>query len=62
MPTLLVRGAKSDVLSDEGAKLFLSQVPHAEYVDVKGAEHMVAGDKNDAFTRAIVDFLQRLAK
>ena len=35
-------------------------VPHAEYVDVEGAGHMVAGDKNDLFNDAIVGFLDRL--
>lgn len=62
VPTLLIRGGLSDVLSEEGAELFLQQVPHAEYVDVEGAAHMVAGDKNDAFTAAILDFLKRLPK
>ena len=31
--------------------------PGATYVDVGGAGHMVAGDKNDAFCVAILDFL-----
>ena len=29
---------------------FLAAVPHATYVDVAGAGHMVAGDQNDTFT------------
>ncbi len=60
MPVLLVRGRVSDLLSVEGARLFLDLVPHAEFVDVEGAGHMVAGDRNDAFNSAIVDFLDRL--
>ncbi len=59
VPTLLVRGRMSEVVSDEGVREFLEMVPHAEFVDVEGAAHMVAGDKNDAFGRAVVDFLQR---
>jgi pimeloyl-ACP methyl ester carboxylesterase len=57
IPTLLVRGQQSDLLSEENARTFLAQVPHAKYVDVSGAGHMVAGDRNDKFTRAVVDFL-----
>jgi pimeloyl-ACP methyl ester carboxylesterase len=40
---------------------FRALVPHAEYVDVAGAAHMVTGDHNDAFARAIVEFLTRTA-
>jgi pimeloyl-ACP methyl ester carboxylesterase len=57
VPTLLVRGRMSDLLSESGARAFLAIVPHARYADVTGAGHMVAGDRNDAFTRAVVDFL-----
>jgi pimeloyl-ACP methyl ester carboxylesterase len=57
VPTLLVRGRQSDLLSEEGARDFLALVPHARYADVGGAGHMVAGDKNDAFNDAVVGFL-----
>jgi pimeloyl-ACP methyl ester carboxylesterase len=60
VPTLLVRGRVSDLLSEEGAQDLLRLVPHAEYVDVDGAGHMVAGDKNDLFNDAIVTFLDKL--
>jgi pimeloyl-ACP methyl ester carboxylesterase len=58
IPTLLVRGRLSDLLSEEGARHFLDLVPHARYTDVSGAGHMVAGDRNDRFTRAVRDFLR----
>lgn len=58
-PTLLVRGGLSDVLSEEGAQDFLCLCPHAEYVNVRGAAHMVAGDRNDIFAKAVVEFLVR---
>jgi pimeloyl-ACP methyl ester carboxylesterase len=61
VPTLLVRGKRSDMVSDEGVAEFRALVPHAEYVDVAGAAHMVTGDHNDAFARAIVEFLTRTA-
>jgi pimeloyl-ACP methyl ester carboxylesterase len=60
VPTLLVRGRRSDLLSENGAHEFLKMVPHARYVDVGGAGHMVAGDRNDAFGTAVVEFLAEL--
>jgi pimeloyl-ACP methyl ester carboxylesterase len=57
VPVLLIRGGQSDVVSEEIAREFLEAVPHASYVDVTGARHMIAGDENDAFTTAIQDFL-----
>jgi len=59
IPTLLVRGGSSDVVSPEGVKDFMRLVPHAEFVDVADAGHMVAGDRNDAFTGGVVEFLER---
>src|ERR1700683_685218 len=61
IPTLLVRGGLSDVLTEGGVKAFLEVCPRAEYVEVQGAAHMVAGDRNDLFTTAVVDFLARAA-
>jgi non-heme chloroperoxidase len=61
LPTLLVRGGNSDLLSEEGAEQFLSLARHAEFVDVPGAGHMVAGDRNDTFNAGIIDFLLRVA-
>ena len=59
MPTLLVRGRVSDLLSEEGAQELLELVPHARLVDVAGAGHMVAGDRNDLFNDAVVDVPRR---
>ncbi len=59
LPTLLVRGGLSDVLSEEGAAAFLELAPHTEYVNVTGAAHMVAGDRNDIFATSVIDFLAR---
>ncbi len=57
VPTLLVRGRMSDVVSAASVRAFLAQVPDARFIDVCGAGHMVAGDRNDAFTEAVVAFL-----
>jgi pimeloyl-ACP methyl ester carboxylesterase len=59
IPTLLVRGRSSDLLSEQDARDFLARAPHAEFADVAGAGHMVAGDRNEIFNRAILDFLDR---
>ena len=59
LPTLLVRGGSSDVVSEQGVSDFLALCPHSEYVNVAGAGHMVAGDRNDAFGQAALDFLKR---
>jgi len=59
IPTLIVRGRQSDVLSQEGVDSFLELAPHAEFADVAGAGHMVAGDRNDAFSQSVIDFLAR---
>jgi pimeloyl-ACP methyl ester carboxylesterase len=58
-PTLLVRGGKSEIVSAEGVAAFQKVMPHAEYVDVPEARHMVAGDQNDVFSFAVVEFLTR---
>jgi pimeloyl-ACP methyl ester carboxylesterase len=60
IPALLVRGASSELVQEAHAKEFLDLVPHASYVDVSGARHMVVGDRNDQFANAIKDFLSGL--
>lgn len=60
VPKLLVRGRMSDVVSEEGARRFLAEVPDVGYVDVADAAHMVAGDKNDVFRAAVLAFLAGL--
>ncbi len=59
VPTLLVRGGSSDLVTDESVKDFLQVVPEAEYTVIKGAHHMVAGDRNTAFSAAVIEFMQR---
>jgi pimeloyl-ACP methyl ester carboxylesterase len=61
IPALLVRGASSELVKEAHAKEFLELVPHADYVDVSGARHMVAGDRNDHFSAAVLSFLGRMS-
>lgn len=60
IPALLVRGGSSELVHEAHVREFLELVPHAEYVDVAEARHMVAGDRNDHFSAAVIDFLGKL--
>jgi pimeloyl-ACP methyl ester carboxylesterase len=59
IPVLLIRGKLSDVVSPEGVRDFLAKVPHAEFVELSDAGHTAAGDDNDAFSEAVVAFVER---
>lgn len=59
LPVLLVRGMASDVVSDESIELFRKGLPRLELLDVEGAGHMVAGDRNDVFNDGIIAFVQQ---
>ncbi|MGE2720276.1 alpha/beta fold hydrolase [Mycolicibacterium celeriflavum] len=59
VPMLLVRGQMSDLVTEDRAQAFLDRFPDIEFVDVGGAGHMVAGDRNDVFAGAVVDFVIR---
>jgi len=59
IPILLIRGKLSDVVSPEGVKEFLKKVPRAEFVELSDAGHTAAGDDNDAFSEAVVQFVSR---
>jgi pimeloyl-ACP methyl ester carboxylesterase len=59
IPSLLVRGLHSDIVSDEGVAALIRRLPALEVLDVGDAGHMVAGDKNDAFNQGVVEFLRR---
>ncbi|WP_159591827.1 alpha/beta fold hydrolase [Chelativorans xinjiangense] len=57
LPVLLVRGVQSELVHEAYAREFVERAPSASYVDVGGAGHTVAGDRNDVFSRAVLDFL-----
>jgi pimeloyl-ACP methyl ester carboxylesterase len=61
VPMLLVRGQVSDLVTQERADEFIARFPEIDFVDVGGAGHMVAGDRNDIFAGAVVQFLARHA-
>jgi pimeloyl-ACP methyl ester carboxylesterase len=57
IPTLLVRGGSSELVTPEAADEFRALARHADYADVAEARHMVAGDRNDVFGDAVLRFL-----
>jgi pimeloyl-ACP methyl ester carboxylesterase len=57
VPTMLVRGMLSDVVTQEGVDDIVSHLPDITVVEVPGAGHMIAGDQNGAFTDAVTWFL-----
>ncbi len=61
VPILVVRGRMSDVITEQAARDFVARVPNASFSDVADSAHMVAGDRNDAFTREVSEFLDSLA-
>ncbi|WP_375501523.1 alpha/beta fold hydrolase [uncultured Jatrophihabitans sp.] len=58
IPTYLVYGGESDVVGPEGIAELRALAPQLEVAEVAGAGHMVAGDQNDRFLSAILQFLQ----
>jgi len=56
-PTLLVRGADSDVLSPETARRMVEENPRARLVEVPGAGHTVPGDQPAVFQALLAEFL-----
>ncbi|NMH98196.1 alpha/beta fold hydrolase [Pseudonocardia acidicola] len=58
VPTLLVRGVRSRVVSEASAAELRALIPHSEQIDVSGAGHMVAGDDNDVFSGGLRRFLE----
>lgn len=59
VPTLLVRGGKSDIVDDAGVEEMVRLVPQTEVFEVPGAGHMVAGDMNDPFSTGVIGFLRQ---
>ncbi len=57
LPVCLVSGGRSDVTSDQTIDEFIQLVPHAEHVRIGAARHMVAGDQNDEFSAAVIQFI-----
>lgn len=59
IPIQLIRGRLSDVVSEQAVRDFVKLVPTVDVVELTGAGHTAAGDDNDAFTAAVLDFVDR---
>lgn len=59
LPILLVRGMQSELVDESSARDFVAQAKNARYADIGGAGHMVAGDRNDLFSSAVIEFFQQ---
>jgi esterase len=57
-PTLIVRGAESDVFHDEDAERLASRLPRGRWVRIEGAGHTVQGDNPADLLVALRAFLQ----
>ena len=58
IPVHLIRGRMSELVSLDAAQAFVAGLRHGSFTDVADAGHMVAGDRNDIFLQAVVDFLE----
>lgn len=56
-PTLIVRGAESDILSPDVAKKMTERLPDGRLVEIAGAGHTVPADRPDEFVQQIRAFL-----
>jgi pimeloyl-ACP methyl ester carboxylesterase len=56
-PTLVIRGADSDVLSPETAERMVARCPHVQFVEVADAGHSVPAEQPDRFLALVTDFL-----
>lgn len=59
-PTLLLRGEDSPFLSEEAARRFREELPHAELIEIPGAGHHVHIDQPAVVLRHVGAFLERL--
>jgi len=57
VPTLVIRGAESDVLDVAVAKRLVEAIPDARLIEIADSGHSIPLDAPDAFLRAIRSFL-----
>ena len=59
-PTLVIRGALSDVISDEQAEKFVRALPNGQFVKVEQAGHNVQGDNPAGLLAVLRPFLEEV--
>ncbi|MDB5971170.1 MAG: alpha/beta hydrolase [Hydrocarboniphaga sp.] len=60
VPTLLVYGSNSDIVSPAGIDDLRKSIPKLEVREVGNAGHMVVGDNNETFVEGMASFLKGL--
>lgn len=59
VPWLLVHGTDDTVVPLRDSQLARERAPHAELVELEGADHVFSGDAAQDMARIVVDWLQR---
>ena len=60
-PTLILRGDRSDVFSDENATKFAAALPHGRWLKVPDAGHTIQGDNPAGLLNALHPFIKEIA-
>jgi pimeloyl-ACP methyl ester carboxylesterase len=60
-PVLVLRGQRSDVLSDAGAQEVAALIPNARVATINAAGHLAAGDNPESTVSLVRGFLEALA-
>ncbi|MDB5430144.1 MAG: hsaB [Caulobacter sp.] len=61
LPTLVMHGQASTVVTETEMARFHTLMPTAEFAEVEGAGHLVAAEQADAFNALLLEFLERRA-
>jgi esterase len=59
-PTLILRGERSDVFSDENASKFAKELPHGRWVKIPNSGHTIQGDNPAGLLDALHPFLKEI--
>lgn len=59
-PTLVVRGAQSDIIALDTADGMHKRIPNGRMATVENAGHLVMGDNPSGFERAVTEFLSEI--
>lgn len=59
-PTLIMRGARSDVFSDDNARKFAEALPNGRWLKIENAGHTIQGDNPGGLLHAMRPFLKEI--
>lgn len=58
VPLLLIRGADSDVVRDDGVRRLIQAAPHARVVELPGVAHAGPAEPNEGFAALVARFVE----